>query len=88
MFQSVRNARLVAAIATVYKLIAGYLSDTDCTVACRENVLIRSFCQCLMETYPVRFVPKIKAVVKAAESVDIDALPENAKRIRKRPASA
>jgi hypothetical protein len=88
MFQTGRNARVVADIATLVKLLAGFVQrECPLTIQHREHELLRHVATSLMDD-PLKFEPLMDHRVVKDPVLIASALPPNAKTMRKRPASA
>jgi hypothetical protein len=85
IYQSGRNAHMVASIATVAKLLAGYMDRPETTVDIDEAALLKTVASNLADS-PATFSPLLDMIRPTRVHVDADAqesLPLNAKRIRK-----
>jgi hypothetical protein len=88
MFQTGRNAQVVADIATLVKLLAGLMKrKCPLTVQHREHDLVRHVAASLMDD-PLKFEPLMEHKVVKDLVVISSELPPNVKTMRKRPASA
>ena len=90
MLQTRRHALCVADTATLAKLFAGFLQSCQesLTSPMEEHQILERFSEFLIKEAPLCFKPRMAHDVVQNDKVDVDTLPANAKRIRKRPASA
>ena len=87
MFQTQRNAKVVASVVTFVKLLAFGMKKADVSIAHKETDLLRAAAIALM-TRQVPFSPVMDHLTTLNPSVDTNVLPSSARIQRKRPASA
>ena len=87
IFQTRRHAHVVAAVATLTKLIVSHLKRAEVTRGMEDHELLRVFCRMLV-TKGFEFHPLFHFVPARNPVVDVAALLANATLIRKRPAAA
>ena len=88
MHQTGRNAKIVAGVATLIKLLGGYIQkECDFTIIHHEHSLLNQVASSLM-AIPMSFRPLMNHRRVDNPKVDVSSLPKNAKRMAKRRASS
>ena len=84
--QTSRHAQCIANVATLAKLLAGYLQRSAGNLVrnYEEHDVLVALAKHLLAERPIPFKPRMRHAIAHNEPVDVESLPRNVKRMRKR----